>query len=87
MSDMFSDALEFCDGLDVCDRQNLMRELDVSHEEEETTSAALATELTFMLDREKRRQSFDFGRGYNEIVIDFRRGFSLLSPPDKGGGV
>ena len=76
MNDMFSDALEFCDGLDVSDRQNLMRELDVSYQEEETTSVALATALTLILDRDKRRQSFDFGRG-----------LSLLSPPDEGGGV
>ena len=76
MNDMFSDALEFCDGLDVSDRQNLMRELDVSYQEEETTSVALATALTLILDRDKRRQSFDF-----------RRGLSLLSPPDEGGGV
>jgi hypothetical protein len=75
MSDMFSDALEFCDGLDVCDRQNLMRELDVSYQEEETTSASLATELTFILDREKRRKSFEFGRGL------------LLLSSLEGGGV
>lgn len=63
MNDMFSDALEFCDSLDVCDRQNLMRELDVSYQEEETTSVALAAALTLMLDRSKRRKSFEFGQG------------------------
>ena len=75
MSDMFSDALEFCDGLASCDRQNLMRELDVSYQEEETTSAALATALTLILDRDKRRQSFEFGRGL------------LLLSSLEGGGV
>lgn len=63
MNDMFSDALEFADGLASCDRQNLMRELDVSYQEEETTSVALAAALTLMLDRSKRRKSFEFGQG------------------------
>ena len=75
MSDMFSDALEFCDGLASCDIQNLMREIDVSYQEEETTSAALATALTLMLDRSKRRKSFEFGRGL------------LLLSSLEGGGV